>query len=955
MARIFFIAPTADSDLSARTLGLEALDTAAQAQGLTPVLVVNASLKRHEITPGRPVWGVLDRSPQSDRARTLIPARQLSQHRYDVLADRLGFICQSQDIGPGDTLCLLDAALPDLEALWQFVMTRDPARLPHLHVHLSRLYAPDLAQEAQDLCRLEDRITLLRTRFDALGLLASGTLSLSAGHPALAQRLEAAGLPVTSAPINPGFDDTPPPQSTSPALLLKTLESALLAQLSGEGADQDLLAGLQDLQQGNALMGATLFVGDPQAEEARIDLQRSGLDDMLALRVMPLSQAPAQLGRFASILHDPDLHDLTLSAGWPAGRARLGGDGNVAVTTLSAEAFVAMVQDLAQAAQVPQPKPVVLHVANAWGGQGSSHVFEAQLRYLAQRGYAVFAVHFDIDDSGFFSGEGPEAMQNTLSQLPQDGALHRWRLGRDQSVSAQEKALGLRPPYQADLLSVEGESRIARSLAVPPHLSQTLLAHEPAWALINYSQNHPLIAALGLENVPTISETHDLRTIQHAIYGNTTVDPVDYQLELENARHFDGLVFINAHEEQLAQSRFPDMKSISAFPFMLGNAATEPRPLHESIATPALRSVARSPRPGLDLVERLSGRADGASSPRKLVLFVGSRHKANVTSLDWYFANVHLPYQMADHIDLIVAGNIIDDYPETDLPGVTFLGRVDDLRALYEQVDIVLLPIREGTGLPIKVIDTLVAGKPFVCTSNAIRAISELSRAWPSQDSPADFARELRALATDPDYLAQTTARLRELCDPDDSWRDYAARWDGLVEAVTGTAPPATDPEDWHKVLVPTLPRRLPVPHARLRPGKTMTVQGSGLVWQYENLNEDQESDRFHFGAAHGRLALHFAAPPGAVQLQGILNSDQMPDTLVQFYVNGRPAGRLTTDRQYQKPFVLDAQPLHRDGSALLVIDMLLIDSTGAALEVRDKRWVALEHLTLTLTSTSAS
>ncbi len=937
MSKIFFIAPRVDSDITLETAWLDPLAEAAETLGLDPVLVVGQNLKRRSTAAGRPVWGVLDSSPQSERQRTLVNARLLALHRFDVLADRLAFVCDSRRPGPQDTLCLLDASVPDLESVWQFLMTTPPETLPHVHVHLSRLYDPDLVLEAAGLNDLADRIALLRARFEARGLLQAGRLTLSAGHPALARRLSDLGLETASAPLQ----GSGRPGGRSTALLVKSFEPDLAETLD--------------------LYNATVFLSDALVPAAQADLAADGMDAERAISFAPLSDATRQLARFGSVITETDLLDLVLSCPGPVGGAVLRLIGTADPVTPSAPMngadFIAMLRDLQAKAGTPEPKPVVLHVANNWWGQGSSHVFEAQLRYLAERGYAVLAVHFDIDDSGFFF---PEGVADTLTKLPQDGALHRWRLGRDPALSAQEKGLGLNPPYRADMLSVEGESRIARNVAVPPALRAALKALRPAWALVNYSQNHPLIAALDLEEVPVITETHDLRTVQHAIYGETTLDQIDYDLELDNAGHFDGLVFINAHEEKLTRDRLPDLKGISAFPFMLGNAAIEPRPLHETAVTPVLRALSRSRRPCLSLAARLAGQ-DGSSDAgpkRPVILFVGSRHKANVTSLDWYFANVHLPFRIFEQADLVVAGNIADDYPDSAIPGVTFLGRVDDLLALYDSADIVLLPIREGTGLPIKVIDTLMAQKPFVCTSNAIRAITEMDGRWPTFDDPAGFAGELLKLAGDPAYLAAAEARLKEISDPEESWRDYAARWDRLVTEVVGQAPPQDD-DHVTPVLMPQVPQALPLPRTRLVAGQRLSVRHGGLLWEHEGLATDDDSEQFHFGQPLGRLALHFALARDAtasaggrarsLRLDGVINSDQNPDTVLNFFVNGQPAGRMSTNRQYQKPFCLFAEPICRDGAALVVIEVFLTNQDGVPIvPATTKRWVALDQLTLT-------
>ena len=65
--------------------------------------------------------------------------------------------------------------------------------------------------------------------------------------------------------------------------------------------------------------------------------------------------------------------------------------------------------------------------------------------------------------------------------------------------------------------------------------------------------------------------------------------------------------------------------------------------------------------------------------------------------------------------------------------------------------------------------------------------------------------------------------------------------------------------------------------------------------------------------------------------------------------VNGQPAGRMSTNRQYQKPFCLFAEPICRDGAAMVVIEVFLTNQDGVPIvPATTKRWVAMDQLTLT-------
>lgn len=100
---------------------------------------------------------------------------------------------------------------------------------------------------------------------------------------------------------------------------------------------------------------------------------------------------------------------------------------------------------------------------------------------------------------------------------------------------------------------------------------------------------------------------------------------------------------------------------------------------------------------------------------------------------------------------LLVAGSVCEGLALPDGPGsdVDLLGWVDDLDALYGQVDIVASPIRIGGGLKIKNIDALCRGKALVTTRVGAEGLEAgAGTAFVQADTAAEFADALCHLIT---------------------------------------------------------------------------------------------------------------------------------------------------------------------------------------------------------------
>lgn len=106
-----------------------------------------------------------------------------------------------------------------------------------------------------------------------------------------------------------------------------------------------------------------------------------------------------------------------------------------------------------------------------------------------------------------------------------------------------------------------------------------------------------------------------------------------------------------------------------------------------------------------------SGPAPG--EPLRL-LFVGSlNYEPNAQGLEWFAREVapRARERLAIEIEVVGPGR-----RGPELPGVTYLGRVEDVGAAYARAHAAVVPLRAGAGSRLKVVEALARGVPLVST-----------------------------------------------------------------------------------------------------------------------------------------------------------------------------------------------------------------------------------------------
>lgn len=120
--------------------------------------------------------------------------------------------------------------------------------------------------------------------------------------------------------------------------------------------------------------------------------------------------------------------------------------------------------------------------------------------------------------------------------------------------------------------------------------------------------------------------------------------------------------------------------------------------------------------------------------------FIGSNNPQNRQGLGWFLQEVWpILRQQLPQVEIWLAGAICASAPSG--PGIILLGKVPALESFYTACPLLVNPIRAGTGLKIKTIESLACGRPIVTTSVGAEGLDEFKgNGLVATDSPADFA-----------------------------------------------------------------------------------------------------------------------------------------------------------------------------------------------------------------------
>ncbi len=180
---------------------------------------------------------------------------------------------------------------------------------------------------------------------------------------------------------------------------------------------------------------------------------------------------------------------------------------------------------------------------------------------------------------------------------------------------------------------------------------------------------------------------HDLVSKRHsdAASAGLVADMhyISEDAELAKLAAVDSVISIQRGEAEQIAKIVPG--GVAYIPYLASSAPAQPRPVDDSTA----------------------GR----------LLFVGSGGAPNITGITWFLQAIW-PQIRARHpsVTMDVVG-AVGNFIKHDVEGVRFHGKVPDVAPFYRQAGVVVIPLRIGSGLKIKLVEALAANSACVTTS----------------------------------------------------------------------------------------------------------------------------------------------------------------------------------------------------------------------------------------------
>lgn len=134
------------------------------------------------------------------------------------------------------------------------------------------------------------------------------------------------------------------------------------------------------------------------------------------------------------------------------------------------------------------------------------------------------------------------------------------------------------------------------------------------------------------------------------------------------------------------------------------------------------------------------------------LVYVASENFHNIKSANWFFKEVY-PFLSSD-IKITVVGKIGNHIPKFE--NVENLVFVKDLDEVYKKSKIAICPMLSGTGVKIKVIESLSHGIPVVCTERGVDGLlNKTNNGCLTTNDPSLFSDYINKLLNDAEFYKQ--------------------------------------------------------------------------------------------------------------------------------------------------------------------------------------------------------
>ncbi|MCE5314981.1 MAG: glycosyltransferase [Armatimonadota bacterium] len=179
-------------------------------------------------------------------------------------------------------------------------------------------------------------------------------------------------------------------------------------------------------------------------------------------------------------------------------------------------------------------------------------------------------------------------------------------------------------------------------------------------------------------------------------------------------------------------------------------------------------------------------------APNALIYNGAMTYGANLDAIRYYAHEIYpLLRESEPDVKLHVTGRTdnVDLSGIADCPGVAFTGYIDDIRTILAASSVCIVPLRQGGGSRLKILEAMAAGVPVVSTNVGAEGIEAADRKHLLiADSPRDFADAILSVLSNESIASELSANARQLVEEKYSWSTLGRMFVDIMESTRPTA-----------------------------------------------------------------------------------------------------------------------------------------------------------------------
>jgi len=189
-------------------------------------------------------------------------------------------------------------------------------------------------------------------------------------------------------------------------------------------------------------------------------------------------------------------------------------------------------------------------------------------------------------------------------------------------------------------------------------------------------------------------------------------------------------------------------------------------------------------------VDRLQPRSSDPAPAADTVLFFGLLASVpNVDGLLFFIRDIwpRILESRPTAQFIVVGANPAPELKALDVPGVTIVGPVDDLRPYLSRAAVVVVPLRLGSGTRLKILESWAMARPVVSTSLGAEGLESVAgKHLLIADDPAEFSAAVVRILNEPGLAASLGAAGRALVSESYSWQGTAKSLAAFFQQALG-------------------------------------------------------------------------------------------------------------------------------------------------------------------------